>query len=87
MATIEDRGEQQWRAVVRKKGFARYTRTFERHRDAQGWATDLEAAIGRRNWAEIRRLTDDGGGDLRTVSDVVDKFLTDVVERPSRRAN
>ena len=87
MATIENRGELQWLAVVRKKGFARYTRTFERHRDAQGWATDLEAAIGRRDLAEIRRLTNDGGGDLRTVGDVVNKFLTDVVEKPGRRAN
>lgn len=87
MASIENRGELQWRAVVRKKGFPRYTRTFERHRDAQGWATDLEAAIGRRDLAEVRRLTDDGGGDLRTVADLVDKFITDVVEKPGRRAN
>ena len=67
MASIENRGELQWRAVVRKKGFPRYTRTFERHRDAQGWATDLEAAIGRRDLAEVRRLTDDAGGNLRTL--------------------
>ncbi len=87
MATIENRGELQWRAVVRKKGFPRYTRTFERQRDAKGWATDLEAAIGRRDLAEVRRLTDDGGGDMRTIADLVDKFLTDVVEQPGRRAN
>ena len=87
MASIENRGELQWRAVVRKKGFARYSRTFDRHRDAQGWATDLEAAIGRRDLAEVRRLTDDGGGDLRTLADLVDKFVTDIVQSPGRRAN
>ncbi len=87
MASIENRGDLQWRAVVRKKGFPRYSRTFERHRDAQGWATDLEAAIGRRDLAEVRRLTDDGGGGLRTVADLVDKFVTDIVETPGRRAN
>ena len=70
-----------------EKGIPRYSRTFERHRDAQGWATDLEAAIGRRDLAEVRRLTDDGGGGLRTVADLVDKFVTDIVETPGRRAN
>jgi len=87
MATIENRGALQWRALVRKKGFPPYSRTFERQRDALGWATELEAAIGRRDLAEVRRLTDKGDGDLRTVADIIDKFSRDVVETPGRRAN
>ena len=86
MAVIENRGPLQWRALVRKKGFPAYSRTFERQRDAAGWATDLEAAIGRRDLAEVRRLTDKGDLTLRTVADLVDKFLTDVVDKPGRRA-
>ena len=87
MASIENRGDLQWRAVVRKKGFPRYSRTFDRHRDALGWATDLEAAIGRRQLAEVRRLTSQGDEELSTVADLVDAFITKVVEMPGRRAN
>jgi hypothetical protein len=87
MAAIENRGPLQWRALVRKKGFPAYSRTFERQRDAQGWATDIEAAIGRRDLAEVRRLTDKGKGDLRTISNLVDKFLVEIVSEPGRRAN
>lgn len=87
MAFITKRGPAQWRAQVRKKGFPGYSRTFVREDDAVGWATELEAAIGRRNLAEVRRLTDKGDGDLRTVGDLVDKFLVDVVEQPGRRVN
>lgn len=85
MATIENRGPLQWRALVRRKGFPTYSRTFERQRDAQAWATELEAAIGRGLHADIRRLTDKRDGDLRTIADLVDRFLTDVVCQPGRR--
>jgi len=86
MAVIQNRGPLQYRALVRRKGFPQFSRTFERAREAQGWATDLEAAIGRRNLAEVRRLTERAGhGELNTVGDLADKFLTDVVEQPSRR--
>jgi integrase len=85
MAVIENRGALQWRALVRKKGFPAYSRTFERQRDAQGWATDVEAAIGRRDLAEVRRLTGKGRVELKTVADLVDKYLTDVVNQPGRR--
>ncbi|MFH7040799.1 tyrosine-type recombinase/integrase [Paucibacter sp. JuS9] len=86
MAVIENRGPLQWRALIRRKGFPSFSRTFERQRDAQGWATDVEAAIGRRDLAELRRLTNIGEADLSTVADLVDKFLTDIVTQPGRRA-
>jgi len=82
VAVIENRGEYQWRAMVRRNGFPTYTRTFEHKREAQGWATDVEAAIGRRDLAQVRRLTatgDDLGG---TIADLVDKYVVDVL--PSR---
>ena len=85
MAVIENRGPLQWRALIRKKGFPSFSRTFERQRDAQGWATEVEAAIGRRDQAELRRLTNVGEAELHTVADLVDKFLKDVVEKPGRR--
>lgn len=84
MANIQKRGELQWRALVRKTGFQAFSRTFERKADAEGWATDVEAAIGRRDMVELRRLTDHGLEELRTVGDLVTKFLVDVVEQPGR---
>lgn len=86
MAVIQSRGPHQYRALVRKKGFPAFSRTFEQKKDAQGWATELEAAIGRANLTEVRRLTDRAGtGDLNTIGDLADRFLTDVVEQPGRR--
>jgi len=86
VAVIQNRGPLQYRALVRRSRFPQHSRTFERARDAQAWATDLEAAIGRRNLEEVRRLTERaGGGELNTVGDLADKFLTDVVEQPGRR--
>lgn len=82
MALIQNRGEYQWRAMVRRKGFPTYSRTFERQRDAQGWATDVEAAIGRRDLAAVRRLTATGDELGGTIADLVEKYEAEVL--PSR---
>jgi len=79
MAVIENRGDYQWRALVRKRGFPAYSRTFERQRDAQGWATDVEAAIGRRDLAELRRLTSTGEELGGTIAALVDKYVEEVL--------
>jgi len=86
VAVIQNRGPKQYRALVRKKGYPPYSRTFERQRDAQAWATDLEGAIGRENRLEVRRLTERAGsGELNTIGDLADKFLEEVVAQPGRR--
>jgi integrase len=82
MALIENRGEYQWRAMVRRQGFPTYSRTFERQRDAQAWATDVEAAIGRRDLVEVRRLTATGEELGGAIADLVDKYVIEVL--PSR---
>jgi integrase len=82
MAVVENRGEYQWRALVRRKGFPAYSRTFERQRDAQAWATEVEAAIGRRDLVEVRRLTATGEELGGTLADLVDKYVKEVL--PSR---
>ncbi len=81
MAVIQNRGDLQWRALVRKQGFSAYSRTFERQRDALGWATDVEAAIGRRDLAEVRRLTGTGEAMGGTVAALVDKYVEDVLPK------
>lgn len=83
MAYIEKRGELQWRVQVRRQGFPVYSRTFELHKDAAGWGRDVEAAIGRRDLVELRRLTGDGQTMGGTVADLVDRYLEEVL--PKRR--
>ena len=83
MAVIEDRGPYQWRALVRKLGFPSYSRTFEAHRDAVGWGRELEAAIGRRDLAEVRRLTAKGEDLGGSVGALVDRYVREVL--PSRK--
>ena len=83
MASIEPRGPYQWRALVRKRGFPAYSRTFEKQRDAIGWATDVEAAIGRRDLVEVRRLTASGEQMGGTLADLVDRYVKEVL--PQRR--
>jgi integrase len=79
MASIKLRGEYQWRALVRKKGFPSYSRTFEAHKDAVGWGRDLEAAIGRRDLVEVRRLTASGEDLGGSVGALVDRYIKDVL--------
>jgi integrase len=87
MAVIESRGELQWRALVRRKGFSPYSRTFERQKDAQAWATDVEAAIGRRDLVEVRRLTSSGEEMGGTVAALVDRYVTDVLPGRAQAQN
>lgn len=44
MATYQQRGEQ-WRAIVRRKGFPSQSKTFARKTDAQKWARKIEGTI------------------------------------------
>lgn len=48
MAYIEKRGELQFRAQVRKKGFPTQTKTFTTKADAERWAREIEVEMERR---------------------------------------
>lgn len=86
MATIQRRegrdGKVTYRVMVRLKGQAPESATFERRTDAKRWATQTEAAIreGRHfAGAEAKR---------HTVADLVDRYARDVLpaKKPSTRA-
>lgn len=47
MATIRKRGDLQWEAQVRRKGFAHVQRTFNSRDDAELWAQTMESEMGR----------------------------------------
>jgi integrase len=87
MAVIQYRGPYQFRALVRRQGFAVYSRTFETERDARTWAGAVEAAIGLRDLAQLRHLTASGEDLGGTVGDLLDKWERDVLpSRPNRKS-
>ena len=45
MATIRKRGQYQWQAIVRKKGYPQQSKTFETKVEATKWADAVEEAI------------------------------------------
>jgi hypothetical protein len=47
MATIRSRGEYQWEAQIRRKGYPAQRKTFETKADAQAWARMIESEIDR----------------------------------------
>lgn len=47
MATIRNRGEYQWEAQIRRKGYPAQRKTFETKADAQAWARMIESEIDR----------------------------------------
>ncbi len=47
MATIRKRGDCQWEAQIRKKGFAHVNKTFNTRAKAELWAKTTESEMGR----------------------------------------
>lgn len=47
MATIRNRGEYQWEAQIRRKGYPAQRKTFETKANAQAWAHMIESEIDR----------------------------------------
>lgn len=60
MATITKRGDYQYQAIIRRKGYPAQTKTFESRADAERWAREVEANIDTgyfRDRREIERTT------------------------------
>lgn len=47
MATIRLRGPYQWQVIVKRKGYANQSRTFNTRRDAERWARQVEVEVDR----------------------------------------
>lgn len=47
MASITNRGNLQWRALIRRKGYPVQSKTFETKADAQKWARQIESEMDR----------------------------------------
>lgn len=73
-------GTIQYKAVVRVKGYPTRTETFARKADAQKWAKQIEVQM------DEGRHFKDGDSRYRTLGDMIDRYIRDVVPvRHSRR--
>lgn len=73
MATIEKRGNSQWRAKVRKKGFSSLTKTFSKKALAERWARDVESSMDKGIFIDHREA------DQTTLSDILDRYEREVL--------
>lgn len=77
MAIIEKRGDLQWRARVRKKGYPGQSKTFMLKADAERWAREVEVEMERGTWRDAR-LADE------SFKEYAEKYLLEVT--PTKRS-
>lgn len=77
MAIIEKRGDLQWRARVRKKGYPGQSKTFMLKADAERWAREVEVEMERGTWRDAR-LADE------SFKEYAEKYLREVT--PTKRS-
>ena len=68
MATITKRGDYQWQAKVRAKGFPSQSRTFSLKGDAERWAKETEIAI------ERGLFFDRAAAERTTLSEIIEDY-------------
>ncbi|MDN7597247.1 site-specific integrase [Burkholderia multivorans] len=70
MATFQQRASGKWTAMIRKKGFPQQIQTFETRREAEEWATEIEAQMNGNRFSALN-------GDV-LFKDVIEKYMTTV---------
>ncbi len=82
MATIQERagrdGKPRYRVLVRKRGFAPQSATFERKTDAKSWAKSVESAM------EEGRYRDFARAKQHTLGELIDVYIEDYLSRKPR---
>jgi hypothetical protein len=56
MATITKRGDLQWQAKIRRKGYPPQSKTFDTRADAEKWARAIEREMDRGRFVSSRPL-------------------------------
>lgn len=77
MATVRKRGEYQWQAIVKRKGFPSQSKTFETRKDAEDWATVIESEMVRGVF--VSRTT----AERTTLQELIDQYEREVT--PTKR--
>lgn len=73
MAAIRKRGDFQWQAEVRKKGYPSQRRTFTKKMDAERWAKETEINI------ERGLFFDRTAAERTTVSELIERYRRDIM--------
>ena len=71
MGTITKRGELQWQAKVRRKGYPSQSRTFMYKEDAEKWARQIEAELDRGLYLPRR------DAERTTFEELADRFANE----------
>lgn len=77
MATIRKRGELQWQAIVKRKGYPLQSKTWNTRKEAEAWARQIESEMDRGVFvsrAEVERTT---------LNDLIERYRVEVL--PSKR--
>lgn len=72
MATIRKKGDYQWHAQIRRKGYPKQTKTFTTRADAEAWAATIESEMARGMF-----LARDEA-ESTTLAEAIERYLTEV---------
>lgn len=72
MASIERRGNRQWRAKVRRKGYPEQTRTFDTKAQAEAWARVVESEMDRGIFVDRTEA------ERTTLHEALERYLREV---------
>lgn len=72
MAQIKKRGEFQWMARIRRKGYPEQTETFTTKAAAEAWARDIESKMDKATFIDLSPLL------KTTFKDLADRYLKEV---------
>ncbi len=79
LATIQKRGDLQWRVQIRKKGFKPIHRTFQSKQQAVAWANDVESKMSRGFYIDTSE------SEKTTVAEIIDRFTHEFAPHHYRR--
>lgn len=77
MATIRKRGELQWQAIVKRKGYPLQSKTWNTRKEAEAWARQIESEMDRGVFVSR------GEVERTTIGDLVERYRED--ELPKKR--
>lgn len=78
MATVTKRGDRQWQAKVRRRGFPVVTNTFETKARAERWARLVESEIDEGSFVPR------GEAESTTLGQALNRYLQEIT--PQRKA-
>ena len=78
MASISKRGNQQWQAKIRKKGYPALSKTFDTKREAEAWAAITESEMTRGIFVDRSK------SETTSLQDVIIRYIQE--EAPKHKA-